>query len=426
MDVSKRLDLLRAVPGFRTLPPGALADVAAVASVRRFERGELLCRQGDDADGFYVLESGEVDIFLRRRTETVRIAAGGRGAVMGEMALITRSPRVADVVGRVAGEALCVSSDAFHALEESRPELLEVLTEIAAARLGSAAVDGLGDKVFDDFRIVRTAGRGASAVVYEAEDVRDGRRVALKMLSHRLARDRAAMDWFDDEAELLAGLDHPAIARCHGTFDAYGTRFLVFDFVDGPTVADLIARVRPVPEAAVRAIAGTVAAALAYVHERGVVHGDVKPANVMLSRTGRVRLTDFGIASSVTGDDAARPETVRVHGTPRYMAPEMFVGAPPSPATDLYALGCLLWELATGRSPFEQRSIGPLVLAKREFTPPPASSIRAGLGADLHASLAGLLEPDPGRRWTAAPGLIAGAADVDSALASSAPSASAS
>lgn len=420
MDVQKRIEVLRKVDAFARLPEPVLRALADRLAAKDVAVGTVLMKQGDQADGLWVIGSGLAEVRLRKAgKKPILLARPGPSTVLGEMALITQGPRLADVVMTEAGTALFLSRADFEALERRMPEIVSVLTELVAQRLGRAAEDGLGDKVLDGYRIVRPVGRGATAVVYEAERVGvvpgvTADRVALKMLSHRLVRDQTAMAWFEREASVLERLRHPGIASCHGRFPAYGTRFLVIDYVDGPSLGEVVRRIGALPEADARRAVGSIAKALAHVHAHGVLHGDIKPANVLVGLDGHVRLTDFGIATAMdeAASSAPRPDTLRLSGTPRYMAPEMFLGAHRSEATDIYALGCVLWEVLAGRPAFPMEDIGGLVLAKRRFDAEAARDVSPTAPADLVAALAGFLDPDPSARTGTLASLAAEAGDI--------------
>lgn len=395
MDPADRLDVLRGVPAFAAIEEAGLVALADRATDRVFAAGDVLMRQGDPGDALWVLENGAVEVRLRHSGGTRVLARLAPGDVAGEMALVTGAPRNADVVAVEPGLALVLARDDFERIAALHPDVVAVLTELVADRLGRAAQDGLGDKVLEGYRIVRPVGRGATAVVYEAVETSTGRRTALKMLSHRFSRDRAAMDWFEREATMLERVAHPSVAASYGRFLAYGTKFLAIEFVDGVSGHDVIRLVGRLSVNDALSVAGSVGDALGHVHERGVVHGDVKPANVMLDRSGRVVLTDFGIASRV---DAGADQQTRLAGTPRYMAPEMFAGTRPSASTDLYALGCVLFELLEGRPPFPARDIGSLVLSKRRFERPRAEEMRADVSSSVRECIGRLLDPDPAQR----------------------------
>lgn len=401
MESADRLGVLSCVPAFEGLGHAEIRAIAERTEVRPFIAGEALIRQDEPGDSLWVLASGAAIVQLRRRDgDTLELARVGPGDVVGEMALVTGAPRNADIVASKDGEALVLPRTAFEEIAAVHPGVVSVLTELVARRLGRAAQDGLGDKVLKGYRILRPAGRGATAVVYEAEPegapAGAGLRLALKMLSHRFCRDRAAMEWFEREARVLDSVRHEGVARSYGRFQAYGTCFLVMEFLDGPSVHEMTKRLGRLDAPDALAIAGSVASALGHCHALGVVHGDVKPANVVVELGGRVVLTDFGIASRVETGAAQPVDTVRISGTPQYMAPELFVGARPSPSSDLYALGCLLFELLEGREAFPATDLGTLVLAKRRFLSAPTT--RPDTPPAIRDLVDRLLQPEPARR----------------------------
>ena len=213
------------------------------------------------------------------------------------------------------------------------------------------------------YEIVGLIGAGGMGEVYRARDAQLGRDVALKILPDLFARDPDRMARFGREAKLLAALDHPNIASIHGLQDSGETRALVMQLVEGPTLAERIARgPMPIPEALM--IARQVADALEYAHEKGIVHRDLKPANVKIAANDTVKILDFGLAKavgthpSVTGDAKATTvgrmttEQGAWFGTPAYMPPEQARAQPVDRRADIWAFGCLLYEMLTGTIAF--------------------------------------------------------------------------
>ena len=219
-----------------------------------------------------------------------------------------------------------------------------------------------------NYEIVAPLGAGGMGEVYRARDIRLGRDVALKVLPADVAADAERLARFEHEARTVAGLNHPNIVTLYSVEDEDGTRFLTMELVEGES---LDRHVTPggLPIARVVELGIALADALAAAHEKGVVHRDLKPANVMLTRDGRVKVLDFGLAkldASSTDLEATQAATIaaplsaagQVMGTVPYMAPEQVRGEAVDSRTDLFALGIVLYELATGRRPFEGATLG--------------------------------------------------------------------
>ncbi len=392
-----RPDFLAECPAFASLPSIALELLASYMHERPFKTGEQLIRQGEPGDSLIIIVNGRTEVVVHDDLgNTLRLARTGRGEVLGEMALLTNEPRNADVLALTDGVALVLPAEAFKRLAARQPTVSVVLTDLAARRLGSGEFDALRGKVLDRYRIRRCLGRGGMAVVYEAESMEDGRRVALKMMNHRLVYDPQILQRFQREADIVESLRHENIAAMYGRFAAYNTYFLVMEFCDGPTLSEIIGFPREIPEDQVRKIAGQLARALEHVHGNGVVHRDLKPSNVMITRDGTLKLMDFGIAKPDSPSDLTRSGMVL--GTPRYMPPEQLGGKPVNTAADVYAFGCLLFTLLTAESMFDGDDITQVLYQKLTWKLPPARAIRKGLSNDLYGLLKRSLATEPEKR----------------------------
>src|SRR5262252_9483470 len=212
------------------------------------------------------------------------------------------------------------------------------------------------------YEIETALGAGGMGEVYRARDTQLNRRVAIKSLPSAFAQDPERVARFKREAQLLAALNHPHIAGIHGLEEVDGSQFLVLEFVDGETLADRLARGPIRPDDAIR-IAGEVVDALEAAHEKGIVHRDLKPANVALTADGQVKVLDFGLAKALEPDpalasaDVSAPPTITspamtalgvILGTAAYMAPEQAKGRPADKRSDIWAFGCVLYEMLTG------------------------------------------------------------------------------
>jgi hypothetical protein len=265
----------------------------------------------------------------------------------------------------------------------------------------------------DRYRLLDSLGAGGMSVVWRAHDEVLGRDVAVKMLSGRYAGDAASRDLIRAEAQSAGRLSHPHVTSVYDYGEAVepdGTRvpFVVMELVEGVTLDARLARGRLPWPVAVR-VAAEVAAALAAAHARGLVHRDIKPANVMLTPAG-VKVVDFGIAALVGAN--ADSSTV-VLGTPAYLAPERLGGSTVTPASDVYALGLLLFRMLTGRLPWQAETVTQMIEAHRYIEPeplPPVSGVPAEVTELCTRSLAKLPDDRPSadevaRRLAAAAGV---------------------
>lgn len=250
------------------------------------------------------------------------------------------------------------------------------------------------------YRATELLGRGGMGEVWRAADELLGRPVALKLLL-TAGDDPTAAERFRREARTAARLNHPHVVAVYdaGTHDGRG--FLVMELVDGHSLSQELAAHTVLDPDRIAEIAAQAAAGLAAAHRMGVVHRDVKPGNLLLTADGSLKIGDFGIASFVDDPSAALTATGQVLGTSAYLAPERALGRPAEPASDVYALGCVLYELATGRPPFSADSTMGVVYQHVDALPPPPVRLRPALPGTLSDYLLQMLAKDPRVRPTA-------------------------
>src|SRR5450759_1532205 len=255
------------------------------------------------------------------------------------------------------------------------------------------------------YEIQSPLGAGGMGEIYRATDTKLGRDVALKVLPAEMAHDPERLGRFRLEAKALAQLDHPNIVTIHSVEECSGIHFLTMQLADGLPLDRLIPQ-GGLPVEQIVEIASALGDALAAAHEKGIVHRDLKPANVMVSNEGRVKVLDFGLAKDVRaaniGDatltSASHTQVGVVMGTPAYMSPEQTSGRPLDHRTDIFSLGVLLHEIATGRRPFEGSSSAELISAILRDAPPSVTDVRPDLPNDLARIVRRCLEKDPRHR----------------------------
>ncbi|MFD2689751.1 protein kinase [Streptomyces phyllanthi] len=256
------------------------------------------------------------------------------------------------------------------------------------------------------YRLTRRLGRGGMAEVFAAEDVRLGRTVAVKLLRSDLAEDPVSKARFTREAQSVAGLNHHAIVAVYDSGEdiVNGTPapYIVMELVEGRTIRDLLINAEaPGPEQALIIVSG-VLEALAYSHQHGIVHRDIKPANVIITNTGAVKVMDFGIARALHGASTTMTQTGMVMGTPQYLSPEQALGKAVDHRSDLYATGCLLYELLALRPPFVGETPLSVVYQHVQDIPVPPSEFSDGAPPELDGLVMRSLAKEPDDRFQTA------------------------
>jgi len=247
------------------------------------------------------------------------------------------------------------------------------------------------------YRLQHVLGRGGMAVVWRADDQRLGRPVAVKVLDRAGPGDAAALEEFDREARTVAQLTHPNVVTVHDFGVDDGVPYLVMELVSGRSLADVLTKGPLAVDEAVR-ITDQVCAALTAAHAAGVVHRDVKPANIMITSSGAVKVCDFGIAHPVHGARASRGGVATAIGTSEFMAPEQVAGRPVDHRADLYSLGCVVYAMLTGHPPFSGDTPHQVGWQHLNDEPPPLATKRPDVPSELAGLVGHLLAKDPGRR----------------------------
>ena len=351
----------QALPLFAGMEEDALARFQAAMETVRFRKGQQILTQGEPGAHMFVLVAGNVRVVVREDKNVIFEKIVEAPAIFGEMALITNEPRTATIVAEQAVQCMRLDKPTLADLFTRHPNTGVFLTRLVGERL----METSGIRKVGKYEVVGRLGSGGVATVFEARHPTLGTPVALKMLSHALVFDETFSEHFDEEARLVASLDHENIVRVLDIEHAYGTKFIVMEKLTGDLLESLIDNGPPLEWQNARRILREICGALAYSHAHGLIHRDIKPANVFMLADGKIKLLDFGIATPPGGTSGGK-----IIGTPYYMSPEQILNQPVDGRSDLYSLGILAFELLARELPFDGDTL-PELLAKHVQTPLP-------------------------------------------------------
>jgi serine/threonine-protein kinase len=321
-------------------------------------------------------------VSTRRESDLERICLSALDRPAAERAAFLIDACGSDPELRREAESLIARNEAAASFLET-PPISDALLDAVAVTVATIAP---GDRI-GAYTIISRLGSGGMGEVYRARDTTLDRDVAIKVLPSLFTRDRRRIERFEREARLLASLNHPNIATIHGIERLSGTHALILELVEGTTLADRLrsnsatsTSRRGLPLAEVVTIARQIAAALEAAHEKGIVHRDLKPANVMIRRDGVVKLLDFGLAKATMSESQAAPSSVSsptpgstdagtIAGTASYMSPEQARGESVDCCADMWAFGCVLYEMLAGRKAFGGRSTSDVLAAVLQNEP---------------------------------------------------------
>ena len=272
---------------------------------------------------------------------------------------------------------------------------------LTGARSGARTVEVVIGRVFDDrYEVVRKLGSGGMADVYLANDRLLGRQVALKVLSARYAHDEQFVERFRREASSAAGLNHPNIVQIYDRGEAEGTYYIAMEYLEGRSLKEIIVKYAPLSPDLVVSIAVQILEALRFAHRRDVIHRDIKPQNIIVDNDGRVKVTDFGIARA--GSASTMTEAGSILGTAHYLSPEQAQGQPVEAASDLYSLGVVMYEMATGKLPFDGDNPVGIAMQHVHEAPVLPPSLAPELPENLEPVILRALAKSPANRYRSA------------------------
>lgn len=334
-------------------------------SYRRIRQNERFISQGETSDCAYIIETGSCLLLVEKDGELHPVDHRGEGDMVGELSILTGEPQNAHAEAQTDMSVWVLDRARFLDLSGRQPELLDFLTEMVADRLDSRRP--IADRRIGKYVATGIIGRGGYSIVYQGRHSHLDMPVAIKMLKLDMALREDFLRGFRHEARTIARLNHENIVRVYDFEERYRTLFIIMEFLQGESLARLLARSKHLDSAAATQILRQLCDGIEYAHGHGLIHGDINPSNVTLCDGRRLKILDFGLSCPVGSDDLAS------FGTVAYSAPELIVGDPVDQRTDIYATGIMAYEMVTGTRPFPETDIAALMrLHRTEEIPDPA------------------------------------------------------
>lgn len=376
---------------FNSVPEEGQSHLSACLAPMTVRAGERFIEQGQEADCLYLIQKGSCVVNFEKDGIPTPVARRKSGEVVGEMSVLTGERRTANVDAETDMTLWRMSRVEFDELCLAYPGIREFVTELITKRISQSKFTP--HRTIGKYIITDVIDEGGWGVVYKGVHASLKLPVAIKMLKHAMAMDPDFTTKFENEAHVIARLNHPNIVRVYDIEHLYRTLFIVMEFLSGQSLKDILASMPRLPFPRAMNLLIQVAEGLEYAHQEGIVHQDIKPDNVFVRANDRVRIVDFGLACPTgTGDE---PDWA---GTPYYMAPEQIEGDPVDERTDVYSLGITAFEMFTGQKPFPGPNVADILSGHRELPVPDPRSLNPDLPAELHAFMRKATQKNPSLR----------------------------
>jgi len=418
---------------FKDYSDELLTELSKVIIEKEFEENEIIFREGDVGDSVYIVTEGEIAIkrsLDKPGDEEKTIAMIEKGNFFGEMALFDKQSRSGSAYAAKKSRVLILKKEDFLNLQKKDPntamttlitinrvmserlrktsksflssfEFGNVLSAIRGFIKGARGAEEKADNSgsgFGRYQIIGELGRGSMGVVYQAYDPQIGRPVALKVLRQDRVSSEAFVLRFLTEGKAIGRLSHPNIVSIYDIGQGRGTIYLAMEFIEGETLNQVMEKKRLGLKEIV-SLGIQAAETLDYAHQKGIVHRDVKPGNIILQANGQIKITDFGIAHLEDPSMPQQTQAGEILGTPAYMSPEQVLSQPVDGRSDLFSLGIILYELTTGTRPFKGENMASIFNAVMLFHPMEPSSINPAISQSLSQIIMKCLSKGPEGRF---------------------------
>ena len=311
---------------------------------RFVKAGERIVTQGEIRDVAYIIQRGSCLVHIEKDGQSHPVDHRGRGDIIGVTSILTGEPQMAHVEAETDVELWALEGSMLNNIAKDHPELFDFLTEIVASRFDTTRP--IAERKISKYIASDIIGRGAFSVVYGGIHVGLKMPVTIKMMKHDLAMNPEFLKSFKNEAKIIAKLNHENIVRVYDIEERYRTVFIIMERLTGTTLDVLLKSVYKLPPQRIVNYLIQICKGLQYAHQHGIVHQDIKPANIFILPDDKIKILDFGLACPVGSENF-------LSGTPFYMSPEQVQCFSVDQRSDIYSLGLVVYEMLTGKRPFE-------------------------------------------------------------------------
>ena len=364
-----------------------LLDMAKCRFVRA---GGKIVKQGEIRDRAYIIQQGSCLVVVEKDGQLHPVDHRVRGDIIGVTSILTGEPQNAHIEAETDVELWTIDGEVLNNITTEHPELNEFFTEIVASRFDTKRP--VADRSIGKYVASEIIGRGAYSIVYGGVHSSLNMPVTIKMMKHDLATNSDFFESFVNEAKTIAKLNHENIVQVYDIEELYRTVFIIMERLTGTMLDDLLRSIFKLPAKRVVSFLIQIAKGLEYAHKNGIVHQDIKPANIIILPDDRIKILDFGLACSMGSENF-------LTGTPYYMSPEQVQCFPVDQRSDIYSLGLVVYEMLTGRRPFEGKNQWKVMEMRTEREIPDPLELIPNMPGTLRDFILKACAREPGKRY---------------------------
>ncbi|MBU2630297.1 MAG: protein kinase [Proteobacteria bacterium] len=359
--------------------------------LERIHQGDRFIAQGRIMDTAYIIQEGSCIELVEKKNQLFPVGHRGVGDIVGMISLFTGEPMGFHVEAESDMDVWSIKKADFENIPENNPDLFTFLTELVADRFDRKGP--IADRTIGKYLITDILGRGGYSIVYKGIHSELERPVAIKMMRHHLSMQADFQQTFQNEAKIIARLNHENIVNIFDIESRYKTLFIIYGFLEGEPLNDLIDRLKKIPPRLALTYLRQIVSAIAYAGEKGLIHRDLNPFNVIVLPNDRIKLIDFGLACTIGADD------FQMDGNFNYLAPELLDGEPADFRSDIFSLGVTAFHMVTGHLPFLSDNQAQLMKMMRKEKIPDPGKIVDNLPENLREFILKACENNPEQRF---------------------------